>query len=197
MSQSPNNPTFWTVTGSDFGRSIRWARERGPELGNQLHEINHHRAKYAEECEKRWAGWALRDAKANWSKFREIHPTLLEAMRQFRRDPFMTDMNDKCHNEDGTLTAFLWKLQVALEPDRSCLHPLLDFEETFQKVFLKRGLIIYCSLILRQLEAASEKAGDELFGLKIVEVPGATLPAGVTGIMVSANGSKVVLKEAP
>lgn len=111
------------------------------------------RAHYVAECEKRWHGAALQNARRNWRDFQELRPELLEALRSYRRDPMQTDIGGKCHNPDGTLTAFLWKLQEALQPSRSCLHPLLDFEEHFQKIFLRRGLIIYCSMILRELEA--------------------------------------------
>jgi hypothetical protein len=73
-------------------------------------------------------------------------------MSRYHRDPVQEDQSGKCHNPDGTLTAFLWQLQLAIQPDRSCLSPLLDFCEHYQRVFLGRGLIIYCSMILRELE---------------------------------------------
>jgi hypothetical protein len=110
------------------------------------------RESYMIECEKRWHGPALRDARHNWAHFEELRPQLTAALRDFRRDPFFEDIGGRCHNPDGTLTAFLWHLQSALEPNRSCLWPLLDFEEHYQKVFLRRGLIIYCTQILRAME---------------------------------------------
>jgi len=73
-------------------------------------------------------------------------------MRQFRRDPFQTDLNGKCHNPTGHLTEFLWKLAEAVNEDKSRLYPFLDFEEHHQKVFLRRGLVIYCKLILSEIE---------------------------------------------
>lgn len=111
------------------------------------------RAHYVAECEKRWFGPALADARRNWRDFHELKPTLVAALREYRRDPMQEDISGKCLNPDGTLTAFLWRLQESLEPNRSCLHPLLDFEERHQKIFLRRGLIIYCTMLLRELEA--------------------------------------------
>lgn len=107
---------------------------------------------YTAECEKRWGGAALADARRNFRDFEEIQHLLVEPLRSYRRDPFQEDIAGKHHNPDGTLTAFLWKLQSAITPDRSCLYPLLDFEEYFQKVFLRRGLIIYCVMLLRAIE---------------------------------------------
>ena len=114
------------------------------------------RAAYLTECEKRWYGPALRDARANWSDFQELKPTLTEALRKYRHDPCLEDLSGKLHNPDGTLGSFLWRLQESLEPNRSCLLPLLDFEEHYQRVFLRRGLIIYCTMLLREMEATSD-----------------------------------------
>lgn len=114
------------------------------------------RAAYIEECRRRWYGPAFKDACRNWHHFRSIHLALEEAMRTFRRDPFLEDLHGKQHNPDGTLTAFLWKLQESLQPDPSCLGPLLDFEEGYQKVFLRRGLIPYCHQVLGSLVSKVE-----------------------------------------
>ncbi len=108
---------------------------------------------YALHCNQRWGGPALADAKRNWTHFQSIHAQLVEAMRAYRRDPFQEDVVGRKHNADGTLTAFLWNLQTALAPAESSLFPLLDFEEHFQRVFLRRGLLIYCSMLLREIEA--------------------------------------------
>jgi hypothetical protein len=116
-----------------------------------LRESRH--SNYKAQCKQRWHSGCLRDAKVNWHDFEEIRETLVEAMRQFKRNPGQEDLNGKFHNPDYSLTNFLWNLQAAIEPDRSCLHPLLDFEEHHQKCFLRRGLIIYCSQILRESEA--------------------------------------------
>jgi hypothetical protein len=110
------------------------------------------RAEYLALCKARWSGPALGDARHNFNDFNEINEHLVEAMRAFHRDPMQEDISGKCLNPDGTLTEFLWKLQTGINPDKSSLRPLLDFEEHFQKVFLRRGLVIYCTLILRNLE---------------------------------------------
>lgn len=110
------------------------------------------RAEYVELCKSRWHGTALADALANFADFEEINEQLVDALRSFKRDPWQKDIADRCLNPDGTLSAFLWKLQTSITPDRSCLYPLLDFEEHFQQVFLRRGLLFYCQLILREIE---------------------------------------------
>lgn len=115
--------------------------------------MNTDEKQYRAECALRWRGPALRDAYDNWLDFEELKPTLLEAMRGYVRNPFMKDLAGECHLPDGTLTAHLWKLQQSLEPDRSCLLPLLDFEERYQRVFLRRGLLLYCSLLLKEINA--------------------------------------------
>lgn len=122
--------------------------------------MNLERVFYIDECNKRWIGPALSDARRNWHMFQEIQLQLIEALTEYRRDPFHEDIAERCQNPEGTLTAFLWKLQTAITPDRSCLYPLLDFEEHFQKVFLKRGLIIFCAMILHDMEANTAAGSD-------------------------------------
>ncbi len=106
---------------------------------------------YNLKCAERWGGFALRDAKNNWSDFEEIKPVLTEAMESFRSNPMQRGVDGKYGNPDGTLTKFLWSLQSTLEPDRGCLKPLLDFEEKFQTCFLRRGLLIYCQMLLNDM----------------------------------------------
>jgi hypothetical protein len=53
-------------------------------------------------------------------------------------------------------------VQAAWQPDRSRLDPLLDFEEHYQKVFLRRGLVIYCELLLDELKPKRPVAHPEL-----------------------------------
>lgn len=107
---------------------------------------------YISECEARWHGPALRDARSNWTAFEELKPVLTEALLAYHRDTQLEDVTGRLHNPDGTLTSYLWKFQDTLQSDKSCLHPLLDFEEHYQKVFLRRGLLIYCAMILRGFE---------------------------------------------
>lgn len=114
-------------------------------------------AQYREKCGERWYGEALRDALHNWHEWEDMRDYLVDAIRQYLRNPFQRDLGDKFYNPDGTLTKFLWHCQEALQPDRSRLNPLLDFEEHYQKIFLKRGLIIYCGDILDGLKEAAEK----------------------------------------
>jgi hypothetical protein len=110
------------------------------------------RAEYRRLIAARWTGDALRDAARNHKAFAEIHDQLTDAMRAFARDPWKKDIHDRCLNPDGTLTAYLWKLQEAIQPDKSCLYPLLDFCEHWQKCHLRRGVLQYCQLILREIE---------------------------------------------
>lgn len=103
---------------------------------------------YVERCGWRWDGPAFVDAKGNWKTWREIHPDLERALRTFERNPSMKDASGKHHNPDGTLTAFLWKLQEAWEPNRGKIYPLLGFCEHYQRLHLGRGLLIYCGMVL-------------------------------------------------
>lgn len=124
------------------------------------------RAKYLEDCRGRWSGIHFADARRNWDDFQSIKADLLAALKDFKRNPFLPDLTGKCHNPNGTLTAMLWNLQSNLETDRSCLYPLLDFEENFQKVFLRRGLIIYCAQVLRELEVPIPTTNEPCLNLK-------------------------------
>ena len=110
------------------------------------------RTRYIQQCRARWGGWALSDALSNWHGFEEIRETLIEAMRIYHLNPFLEDLAGNCHNSDGRLTSFLWQLQEGIQPDKRRLDPLLDFEEHFQKVFLRRGLVIYCTILSEELE---------------------------------------------
>lgn len=123
------------------------------------------RKQYVADCAARWSGPALADAKMNWNHFASLLPVLTEALKEFRRDPFLKDLTGKLHNPDGTLTAMLWNLQANLEPDKSSLYPLLDFEEHFQKIFLKRGLIFYCKQILVEIENPPPKTTEPCLNL--------------------------------
>lgn len=115
------------------------------------------RAAYMAECEKRWSGPALQDARSNWSFFKELGDDLIESLRVYASNPFLADVAGREHNPTGRLADFLWSQQAAWNPDRRSLYPFLDFEERHQKVFLKRGLLIFCEMILRQLECTEPK----------------------------------------
>lgn len=187
---SPNAPLFSTVTGADFGRSIKWARSQPNQLALHIGDAMLSRAKYAEECEKLWAGFALRDAQKNWPHFQQYRLVLTEALKQFDKDPFLKDLTGKFHNPDGTLTAMLWSLQATLQPDKSRLDPFLDFEETFQTVFLRRGLKIYCKMLLDVIRRSKQ---PEIGGVRFVQVPDGILPPN-TAVMVGESGVQSVLK---
>lgn len=107
---------------------------------------------YKKECEERWYGVALHDALTHWKEWEGMRDYLTDAMKQFRRNPFQTDGNGKYYNPDGTLSKFLWNCQEAIDPTHTKLNPFLDFEEHYQKIFLRRGLIIYCKALLEEIE---------------------------------------------
>jgi hypothetical protein len=113
--------------------------------------------KYMEECRQRWYGHALQDALSNWKTWQEMDEYLMEAMKQFQRNPFQKDIAGTYHNHNGTLSGFLYHCQEAIQPDKYRIDPFLDFEEHYQKVFMRRGLLIYCGAILDELEKESEK----------------------------------------
>ncbi|MEZ5386460.1 MAG: hypothetical protein R3F13_13190 [Prosthecobacter sp.] len=116
------------------------------------------RQDYAEKCSQRWHGEPLRDAMRNFRHFEEWRPKLMDALRSFRANPFQKQPDDTCRNSYGSLTGFLWCLQEDIQPDRSRLDPLLDFCDHHQKVHLRRGLVIYCTALLRIIEAAEPTA---------------------------------------
>ena len=103
-------------------------------------------ANYKAACRVRYGREPLRDALANWADFEERRADFAIWLEHYRRDPRMT-IGVKEHNPGGTLASLVWVMQVALEPDRSCLLPCLDFEEHFQTVFIRRGLLIYLNLL--------------------------------------------------
>lgn len=109
------------------------------------------RTAYFAECVNQWDGDQLQDALGNWETWQELHDDLLGAMRKFRSNPSMRDLSGKYHNPKGTLAALLWSMQEAWQPDNRRLDPLLDFCEHYQRVFLRRGLVIYCTMLLRMM----------------------------------------------
>jgi len=126
--------------------------------------MNINRETYVTACAARWYDAPLVDALRNWDGFEAIKDDLVENLRAFRRDPYMSTPGGMVCNPEGTLTAFLWKLQEGFaEGDRSKLHPLLYFDEHNQKVSLRRGLRVYCVLILEQLNAEAAVKPDEIF----------------------------------
>ena len=117
------------------------------------------REEYKAECRKRYHTWTLRDALQNWDDFEERKEDFLVWCRHFKRDQFF-EVGGKCHNPSGTLSSMVWVMQSALEPDQSRLFPCLDFEEGLQKCFIRRGLIIYLTGLLKDLETQPEYQGN-------------------------------------
>lgn len=117
---------------------------------------------YLDECRKRWHGDCLWDARQNWHDWKLMHDQLETALREYHRNPQQEGVGGDCHNPDGTLTSFLWKLQTSWQPDKSCLRPFLDFCDHYQTIFLRRGLVIYCSLVLRTIEAPEPQDENQL-----------------------------------
>lgn len=109
------------------------------------------RETYVKECGVRWGGWALQDALENWDDYEEQRETFRAWCTHYKRDPNMY-VGRKAHNPHGNLTSMVWVMQEAIEPDKSCLHPCLDFEEHFQTAFVRRGLMIYLTLLLKEME---------------------------------------------
>jgi len=109
------------------------------------------KANYRQSCQQRWGRIALRDALDNWEDFEELRETFTTWCEHYRRDPMMY-VGQKAHNPDGTLTSMVYVMQAALAPDKSHLHPCLDFEEHFQTCFIRRGLLIYLTLLLQEIQ---------------------------------------------
>ena len=109
------------------------------------------RANYLESVKARWHGWALIDARENWSDFEELKETFRAWCDHYRRDSRLC-VGEKAHNPEGTLTSMVYVMQTALQPDKACLHPCLDFDNHFQTVFIRRGLLMYLTLLLKEME---------------------------------------------
>ncbi len=48
-----------------------------------------------------------------------------------------------------------------MAPNKSRLDPFLDFCDHYQRVFLRRGLLIYCGMLLRSIEANAKLSHEE------------------------------------
>ncbi len=106
---------------------------------------------YRASCHERWHGVPLLNALDDWEDYQEHRATFTAWCEHYKRDPQMF-VGQKAHNPEGTLSSMVWVMQTAIEPDQSRLHPCLDFEEHFQTVFIRRGLLIYLTLLLKELE---------------------------------------------
>jgi hypothetical protein len=118
---------------------------------------------YKNKCRERWHGVALNDAISNWSLWKEWREYLVEAMNRFLHNPYQKDLGGKCHNPEGSLYQFLWNCQAAIQPDNRRLDPFLDFEEHYQKIFLRRGLLIYCEDLIDEIKYRPSPQEESLF----------------------------------
>lgn len=107
---------------------------------------------YVECIERRHSNHpsCLRDARRNWYEFERNRELFTRWVRHYQEDPLL-QVNGKSHNPEGTLSGMVWLMQRSVDPTRTQLFPCLDFEEKFQKVFIRRGLICYLSLLLKEL----------------------------------------------
>ena len=112
------------------------------------------RANYKASVKERYGGkprWCIQDALDNWFDFEEHRDQFIAWTEHYHLDPWFM-VGDKCHNPRGTLSAMVDLMQVAIQPDRSYLHPCLDFNEDSQTVFIRRGLLCYLTLLLKEIE---------------------------------------------
>ncbi len=133
------------------------------------------RADYNLEVDQRHghqAKWVLRDARRNWHVFEEVREDLLEWVKLYHRDSWL-NVGEKCHSADGTLTGLGWLAGRNL-------HQLIDFEENLQTCFLRRGLVSYLKLLLRDVEAA---------GIEVVPEGQFELPIAECGLRIDETGS--------
>jgi hypothetical protein len=107
------------------------------------------RSEYLKRCRARYAGQALADARMNFAHFADIQQDLREILAAYRRDPWLCDLAGRCHNPSGSIQGALWQYADSL-------GSIADFEEHFQCLFLRRGLVIYCELLMDDLKAAND-----------------------------------------
>lgn len=105
---------------------------------------------YKAKVQERYHSWTLQDAMRNWHDFEEHRETFAAWAKHYARDPWL-EINGKPHNPEGTIGSMIWVMQQAIEPDRSRLHPCLDFDEDLQKCFIRRGLYIYMELLINEV----------------------------------------------
>jgi hypothetical protein len=110
-----------------------------------------HEAYRAEVSQRYTSCSTFKDAMANWHAFEEHRETCQKWLAHFVADPLL-EINGHAHNPSGSISEMAWLMQGAVQPDRYCLAPFLDFEEHYQKCFLRRGLIIYLKLLMEELE---------------------------------------------
>lgn len=143
MSHAPEQLSMWSVeaTYEEQAQPARCALAPGSPPGRD-------RKAYLDECAMRWDGPALMDARRNWRIFEEAHDALVAILVPYLRDNWIKDISGKCHNPDGTLTAWLWKCSADQEN-----WWIWDFCEHYQKCHLRRGLIAYAKQVIRELQA--------------------------------------------
>lgn len=121
------------------------------------------RENYREAVELRWARAALQDALMNWQLFEEHREKLAAWVEHYRRD-CQFQVGEKRHNPTGTLTGMAWLMAHSVAEQtagKGSLGPFIDFEEHFQRCFLRRGLLIYLTLLLKEREPEAETPNTE------------------------------------
>lgn len=109
------------------------------------------RSNYNASVKERYRGYYLRQAMSHWGDFEEHREVFNAWVEHYKRDPWLND-GQKSHNPQGTLSEMIWLMQTAIQPDRSVLFPCLDFNEQHQNVHIRRGLIQYLTLLLKEIE---------------------------------------------
>ncbi|MFA5263230.1 MAG: hypothetical protein WC378_05345 [Opitutaceae bacterium] len=103
------------------------------------------RKEYFDRCRMRHEGICFENAAENWHLFSGLRKYRLEPiLRAYKRDSGLQDVTGRFRNPDHTLSSALWAYI-------DILPGCLDFEEHYQKAFLARGLVIYCSLLLESM----------------------------------------------
>ena len=109
------------------------------------------RKTYSDECGTRWGGDALRNARGNWTLLEERHDDIVAVLQPYLRDSGVRDIAGNYLNPDHTLTSWLWKCSEAKEN-----WWIWDFCDHYQKCHLRRGLIIYCKMVIAELKVAAD-----------------------------------------
>lgn len=104
------------------------------------------RKAYNDAVALRWEGDCLRDAKRNWHRFEANYENLVAILRPYLRDCWCPDLAGESRNPRGTLTAWLWRCT-----DNNQNSWIWDFCNHYQRCHLRRGLIIYCKMVIAEL----------------------------------------------
>ena len=118
------------------------------------------RKNYDLACEREYASdFALADALENWSEYQARRAEFAAWVAAFKKDCWLK-VGNKCHNPEGTLWSLAWVMQESMDPTKHYLTPCLDFEPRHQKVFVRRGLVIYLKLLLGGMSQGNDRQGN-------------------------------------